>query len=294
MFHTVIIPTRRRAAIVADTVKMLEQQCVLPSEVILSGSEASDLPTVHSHCFPVRTILGPAGSSAQRNSAIDAVNGASACVTFLDDDVELAPNYLEQVQHVFAAQPELLAFDGTIIADGRKLGGMPRSQAQALLQSHCEEDGPLILPPVGGSLAGGDLNVRTVVLEKVRFDERLVAYGYLEDADFSLRISQLGTIGRCNRCMLVHLAVSMGRVSGFRFGISQIVNPYYLYKKGLIGSLPRVAGHFWTRALSANFMGCFSRNEQRLFDRRGRLLGNIVGLAELLRGSGPEVINNYR
>jgi hypothetical protein len=85
---------------------------------------------------------------------------------------------------------------------------------------------------------------------------------------------------RTNLFAGVHLGVKSGRTSGKRLGYSQVVNPLYLARKGTFPWAPAV--RLVIRNLLANTIR--SMAPEPYVDRRGRLLGNLVGLRELLSG----------
>ena len=77
----------------------------------------------------------PQGSSVQRNAAIPFADTPYAL--FLDDDVELGPGYIEQMEQVFARDPSIAAASGKIVADGAKDGkGIDRQIAIHAILSH--------------------------------------------------------------------------------------------------------------------------------------------------------------
>jgi hypothetical protein len=118
-------------------------------------------------------------------------------------------------------------------------------------------------------------------IHDLRFDERLVLYGWLEDKDFAAAIARRG--GRLVKCAAargVHMGVKDGRVSGDKVGYSQIVNPIYMWRKGTM-SASQMANHLF-RNLASNI--ALSARPEPFIDRRGRLRGNLLGLADVLRG----------
>ena len=69
----------------------------------------------------------------------------------------------------------------------------------------------------------------------VEFDEALPLYGWLEDVDFSRRMAPYGKIISWPNCRGVHMAVKRGRTSGVKLGYSQVMNPFYLWRKRTMG-----------------------------------------------------------
>ena len=122
---------------------------------------------------------------------------------------------------------------------------------------------------------------------KLLFVERLVLFGWLEDIDFTSQLRRFGRVIGLSTLHGVHLGLKIGRVSGERFGYSQIINPIYLIRKGSVPAsfaLPLMG-----RNLAANLVR--SLWPEPYIDRRGRLRGNLIALAHLLKGRiEPEYI----
>jgi hypothetical protein len=123
---------------------------------------------------------------------------------------------------------------------------------------------------------------RLASIGDLRFDERLVLYGWLEDRDFAAALARQGggRLVKSADAIGVHMGVKGGRMAGERFGYSQIVNPLYMLRKGTM-TLSQVADHLF-RNMSSN-LGRSLRPEP-FIDRRGRLRGNLLGIADILRG----------
>src|SRR5262249_13081983 len=152
------------------------KQTAMPSAIILSLSdEGSVLPETRT--LPrVRCLYGPCGSSAQRNSAIPAA--ATPFVLFLDDDVELAPDYIEQMERAFTYDPAIAAASGKIVADGAHSGkGISRDEAVRSLQEFRGDRSVTGIPI--REFYGCNMFVRGRILAREKFDEHLPLYGWL-------------------------------------------------------------------------------------------------------------------
>ena len=176
-------------------------------------------------------------------------------------------------------------FSGTLLADGTARGPVDRAIAKRLVVERV----PGTTVVEGGRCGYGcNMNVLAHVATSVRLDERLPLYGWLEDKDFVYRCSSYGKIACFDGCILVHLGVASGRMSGQKLGFSQIVNPYYLWRKGSIPSLRQVLA-FWARAVLGNLHGFILREAD--IDRLGRLHGNLLGLRNVAIGKAwPELV----
>jgi len=122
---------------------------------------------------------------------------------------------------------------------------------------------------------------RLSAIGDLKFDERLVLYGWLEDRDFGAALAKRGgRLIKCARACGVHMGVKSGRVAGDRLGYSQIVNPLYMMRKGTM-TVGQVVSHIF-RNITSNVTRAV--RPEPYIDRKGRLRGNFRGLADVLRG----------
>jgi Glycosyl transferase family 2 len=276
--HAVIIASTRRPHVLEATLRTIAAQSVQADDIIVSLAERGDAPE---HLPPgVRVVLGPRGLTRQRNAALDALADDVDLVTFFDDDAEPGLDYLEQAQRFADKHNEVVLFDGLVVADGAVAGQIDRERARLLLAGHERSDDVRSEPATYGC----NMTVRAEVARQVLFDERLPLYGWLEDRDFAVRCGRLGGVAQYEGCVAVHLGTSSGRVSGSRMGFSQVVNPHYLRRKGVLRG-PQLLT-FWLVALLGNTQGLLRRDPT--IDRVGRLRGNLIGFAAVVRGIGPE------
>jgi GT2 family glycosyltransferase len=136
------------------------------------------------------------------------------------------------------------------------------------------------IAPTGGPY-GCNMAFRCSSIAGLRFDERLVLYGWQEDRDFGGQIwNRGGRVVRINTAVGVHMGVKRGRVSGRKFGYSQVINPLYLVQKK---TMPlRDALRHVLRNVSSNLVRSFV--PEPWVDRRGRLRGNWIGVCDFVRG----------
>jgi hypothetical protein len=121
----------------------------------------------------------------------------------------------------------------------------------------------------------------------IAFDERLPLYAWHEDSDFRAQVERRGLFVRAEALWGVHLGHKPGRVRGVALGYSQIANAVYLARKRTVPArfLAKTAG----RNVLVNAIRSF--RPEPFVDRRGRLLGNLTAMADLVRGRiAPERI----
>lgn len=279
MKTTVVICSVNRPMILHETVLGLMKQTARPESILLSLCDESSVLSETKALPGVRCILGPKGLTSQRNAAIPHV--PTPYTLFLDDDVELASDYVEQMEQVFADDPAISAALGTVVVDGARGGqGIERDFAiQAVRLSIGMRACPVAKI---NDFYGCNMFVRSGVLRAEKFDERLPLYGWLEDRDFLWRCMKHGKIVRNQSALLAHLGTRTGRTSDVKYGYSKIANPWYLWKKSVIPSLPEVVLRYWLKTTFANTVRAVFQRPPRSADYRKRLAGNLMAYRDLL------------
>lgn len=230
-------------------------------------------------------IFGEAGLTKQRNRGLTRVQDSFDVVVFFDDDFAPAADWLELCARIFESEPGIVGVTGAVLRDGAQSEQLSWEDAERVL----DEARPA--PPAHALIERTDLygcNMAyrlSAVAGRERFDERLILYGWLEDADFSRAMARRGRLVEYKSMAGVHLGLKGGRVSGRKYGYSQVANAWYLYGKRSM-SLEEAWRHTF-KALAANGLRQF-RSEPYI-DRRGRFVGNLIGLCHLAsRNCRPE------
>lgn len=255
-------------------------------EAIVSVPDESSLPADRPANWTV--VTGTRGLAAQRNAGIDALgtnplgqDGTSAdIVFFFDDDAVVRSDYVANALAFFDAHPEVAGITGRVLLDGATTGEIPTETADAAIAES-------YLHPLTGSwtptreLYGCNFAYRMSAAPELRFDGRLPLYSWLEDHDFARRLRPFGVLAEVEDCVIVHrAAASGGRQSHTRLGYSQFMNPVYLCRKG---SFPLwLAAREIFRPTAKNVLYSIAGAESTW--RRERLRGNLLALADVLRG----------
>lgn len=283
----VIIPTLGRSGQVARLLGYLGSQTRPPDEVIVSAPDASHVDLPESCPFQVSLVFGSKGLAAQRNRALAPSLGRFDIVTFFDDDFVPSAQYLEQLEKAFAENDEWAVVMGTVVRDGAKNAGLTWEEAEAaLLEVKGKKNhGPSVVDHVGAY--GCNMSLRSSLVGDLRFDERLVLYGWQEDIDFTSQMRAKGRVVCVTSITGVHLGIKTGRVSGERFGYSQVANAIYLVRKGSVPA--SFAIPLMLRNIAANLAK--SLRPEPYVDRRGRLRGNMLAILHVAMGRiEPEYI----
>ena len=277
----VVVASRGRPRELAELLDSLCAQSQTPEQVVFSVTADADLPAGGSRS-PIDIVHGPAGSCIQRNRGLDAVRAGIDLIAFFDDDYLPRRDVVERCARLFADHPSVVAANGHLIADGINGPGIPFDEAKMLVEADFEHtaSGDGLRP--AEALYGCNMVFRACAVGDLRFDERLPLNGWQEDIDFSARVGRRGELVHSRAFAGVHRGVKGARVSGRRFGYSQIANPAYLARKGTMR--PAYAMKIASRNVLANVLKSFA--PEPWVDRRGRLIGNLLGLAALARGRG--------
>ena len=276
----VCVATTGRPQILTETLRDVSAQTRRADRVLICPAKADDVDrtALDSLARPVEIVSGGIGLPAQRNTLLRAANDADI-ILFIDDDFLLAPTYISEMIDLFAAMPRCVVATGRVLADGATGPGYSVEAGRAIIAG--DRGVAHDVAPVFNAY-GCNMSLRWSALRTTKcwFDEELPLYAWAEDVDFSRQAAAYGDVLRSTAMTGVHLAAKSGKVSGVRFGYSQIANQVYLARKGTI---PKTAGlRKALENLAANAAGSLRDND--LIDRRGRLAGNARGLLDVLIG----------
>jgi GT2 family glycosyltransferase len=270
----IIIPSIGRSMILGETLQRISAQTVPPDKVLAVVTAEADLPQdVPDY---VQVVYSGKGLTKQRNVGMALCKNECDYLLFMDDDTFLHPRYVENMVRLFDQHEQIAGLTGTLI----KNGDVSIAEADERLREHVLSDDETLIRRRG--LYGCNFGVRSSLLAELTFDERLVLYGWLEDADFSYNLSKLGDLYASKTMQCVHLMYpSGGRANHVRFGYSQVMNPYYLCRKNNRSQWDMMKGH-WFKGVPANLLGVLTGPERS--KRVGRLKGNLIAFKNIISG----------
>ena len=206
------------------------------------------------------------GLTKQRNFGIKKSNSSSEILCFLDDDTILTPTYFEELLNTYVKYPEALGvggyitneiewrfagadykpsvnefyFDGWQRKDGsrfvlRKKLGLDSDVPPGFAPSFSHGRSIGFLPPSGKiyetqQLMGGVSSFRKSVFEKLKFSTYFEGYGLYEDADFTLRVSDIGKLYVNTNAKLAHYHAKSGRPNKYSYGKMVVRNGFYVWR----------------------------------------------------------------
>lgn len=280
----VIIATKGRPTELSRLLNLLVSQTAPADMIVVSACGPDDLAAETGLPSNVKVLFGSPGLPAQRNRALSLVRDEYDIAIFFDDDFIPSRFWLENIRRLLVAHPDIAGVTGKVLKDGVKTGGIEWSEGQIIVDAmdaagnrsdpaeyEIREDQPAY---------GCNMAFRLKAIENILFDQRLPLYGWLEDRDFSFRAASNGRAVWSDAIWGVHLGSRGVRISGLRFGYSQVVNPWYLMTKGTM--TPAHVCRNILRAFAANITGSILPDPY--IDRAGRLKGNITGVSDIVRG----------
>lgn len=229
---SVVIPTKNRPSDLRAAVASLLRQTRLPLELLIvdqsAGNESrkaveqafAEAPTDAASGVALVYIHDPAipGGAVARNRAMDDARGD--VWLFLDDDVVLEPDFIEEICRVYESEPDVTGVSGIVAnyVPGRGIArawnavfvrGPFHDPRQPIYQSadSMRDSGPVRVD----RFSGGLMSFRAAAVRTHRFDPNLRGVSDGEDVDFCLRLGPAATLLLAPRARLVHNASSIGR-----------------------------------------------------------------------------------
>jgi hypothetical protein len=283
-----IQPCSRIAVVIASTGRPRElgrwadhvkRQTLPPTQLVYAVANLTDLP----EDVPdnVTVIDSHPGLPIQRNAALEAVMQACDIIAYFDDDFVPSSFCVEGIDTLFRLYPDVVAANGTLLADGINSPGISYEEASELVARHdtLSRARPVVVHELGG-LYGCNMVYRVNAIGEERFDEELPLYAWQEDIDFAARVGRRGRIVKTNAFHGVHRGVKGARLAGVRLGYSQVVNPIYLTRKGTLPA--RDAAKLIVKNILMNHAK--SIFPEPWIDRLGRCKGNWLAIVDVLLG----------
>jgi GT2 family glycosyltransferase len=239
MRFSVVIPTIDRVENLRATLASVAAADPPAAEtIVVDGSPERSAEEVANE-FAARYVHTAPGLTAQRNRGAEAAAGD--VVVFLDDDVEVASDFLGRLDEVYEDTGIIGATGRVIEPESRRLGG-PRSRLRKLLPGGGREGTftrygyPRYLRHPDRAtdvefMQGCLMTARRDAVVAVGFDEALPGYALGEDEDFSYRLSRLGRIRYSPDVVVRHNKLGFHSQDTRDFGRTVVRNRAYLFRK---------------------------------------------------------------
>lgn len=216
---SVIIPTKNRTEDLNCTLEGLLQQTRRPDEIVIVDQSSMPSSELMKFPIPVVYIYAPevSGAAVARNVAMDQATGD--IWLFLDDDVILEPQYVEEI--LAAYSPKIAGVSGIIT--NYSVPPLSRRLFEAIFVRgafhddrqrvywYAEQlrfDGPQRVRQFGC----GVMSFRAEVIRHLRFDPALIGGSLAEDIDFCARLPRGSRLVIAPNARLIHKRSETGRV----------------------------------------------------------------------------------
>jgi glycosyltransferase involved in cell wall biosynthesis len=256
--YTVVIPTKDRHEVLPASIQSLLAQTDPPQRIVVV--DASDDPIrldVETGEVELVLLRHEPSTSGQRNFGVAHVE--TPLVLFLDDDVELPPDYVETLKRRWAERGGLEALGAATGTPARPapMGGPLAQIYRRVFQLHIQERGvphntlrlsqkvrfrldppEPVLIPVNSTMAS---LYRTDLARKHPFDEHFSGYALGEDHDMSFRVAREAPILHVPEVAYVHAWSEGSRGSARRWYYRGRCDTYFRLKRLAPGPVPAAA-----------------------------------------------------
>jgi GT2 family glycosyltransferase len=245
---SLVMCTRNRSAILLRFSISLSNQLRQVDEYIIIDS--SDISIDNTDDFVKIKLLFPnliykhtsPGLTYQRNQGVTMVTGD--VVFFFDDDIVLEKEYIKNIISIFERNSQYAGGMGQIPVNPTSYKGKIKNEINKFFMlPNKKSDGKFYASgfakmPHGGQkflevevLSGGIAAYKTDILRKYKFDEYFSGYGFMEDAEYSRRISKKHKLFYNPQAICYHQHASGGRGDSYQLGMMVMKNYIYINKK---------------------------------------------------------------
>jgi glycosyltransferase involved in cell wall biosynthesis len=278
----------------------LTKQSCLPNQVLIVGEgEENVRVAAESPQLEAQFMHLPGSSiSEARNAGTGAVRPDIQLIAFMDDDIVLEPEALEAMLKFWQAAPADLGGASCNHMNHPEVfaAGLKSSKLVSWLGLYNSQKGAVLKSGIHTMIGVAEKTIyvswlptyavvyRRSVLAEFAFDEWFKGYSYLEDLDFSYRVSRKYKLAVVAESRFDHYPSRIGRPDPYKFGRKEVMNRLHFVRKHSELSLLRGCMALSIRVLLSIFLG-LTMFEGDYFKRAW---GNIVGLASVVRqGTEP-------
>ena len=296
-----VVPTKDRPEDLRVLLNSVKRQTLKPTQLIVVDGSNPDIRFVVDE-FPELNIdyvrVFPPSLSEQRNVGMQHLRGDITLAGYLDDDIELESNAIEEMLAFWERSPADLGGAAFNITNTPKPNAV-KVMFRQWLGLDCIQPGKVL--PSGFTstldwqqsdikpdwLCGGATVWRREIVNQYSFDEWFQGTGYLEDLDFSFNVRGKYRLALVERARIFNHSPPVRADSQYLLGEWQIINRMYLVRKY------RARGLSVPRAWLASIVLLVMHLAQALirFDRAcwDRARGNTVGIWLELLGKKQQI-----
>lgn len=287
-----VVPTKDRRADLEKLLHSLARQTVAPDQVVIV--DASDPPirdlVARFPGIPLTYVREfPPSLARQRNAGMAALADDITIAGYLDDDIELAEDATECMRKFWASASSSVGGAAFTIAN-QPLRHPVMGRLSDIFLINGPQIGAVLDSGFSTSIVPQPKNVRTQwlyggatlwrrgVIAANSYDEWYIGHGYLEDLDYSYRVSRTHELWLVADAKLWHYPHPIKTERNVDLGRQQVVNRIYFVRK---------MGAFKARLVAWGLFGQAVRNvleSVKWRDRAGvlRVWGNFLGVRDVV------------
>jgi GT2 family glycosyltransferase len=242
-----IIPTIGRLKVLINTINSINQQTIIPNELIIIDQNESDTIKkliVNNKLYDKLNIKyihnkNITGLAQARNVGVKNVSSDIDIVLFLDDDVILEKMFIEEILKVYEIDDNINGVGGVITNYSKSLYQILHQRIfnreifydtrQIVYSKYLKIENYLETRIIGGGL----MSFRKEIFNRYLFDEHYIGYSLGEDVDFSWRVSQEYKLVINPKARLEHIRSKTGRYDLFEQYKSRVACSMYLFNKNI-------------------------------------------------------------
>lgn len=289
--YSIVIATKGRSSLLADTVADLARQSAPPAAVLVVDSTAEPsgdpFPQIDGPFATHYTAIDDASAARQRNSGARQVDTPLIC--FLDDDVRLPPDLFQQLLQTWETDRSAIGVNARINGlahppPGRLLHAYYRWQAGYAHPTYGTRlFGPAINcvptydePDQSGLIPGQFLNSTCMLIDRAAFTAEgfpdFHGYSWGEDVHLSSRLARHGPVYFHKTACYDHLSPTTREKSDLkRLGTMQMTNQFRIatecMEQPAAWTLRRLRWHLWFVSI---FLLRSGRSDWREFLKGGK------------------------
>jgi GT2 family glycosyltransferase len=299
-----IIPTRNRPELLIKLLNTIKLQRVTPDQVIIvDGSDKPIKPQIEPFFFEGLTYVhvSPPSLTTQRNQGIGLLHPSITLAGYLDDDIELKSDAIEEMLTFWENSPNDIAGAAFNIINNPKRNNLTKAftrffkitgkiPGKVLPSGFCTAEVPLTKDIESEWLCGGATIWRRYILEDYKYDEWYKGWAHYEDAEFSYRVSKKYRMIVLHKATVDHNPPPYNKSKNKILGKMAIINRYYFVKKNPELSIPL----FYWATIGEMLLNILSSMTVRDTAGFNRALGNIEGLVDIILGKIQQIDENFR
>ena len=287
-----VVPTMNRPFEIRRMLQSVARQSALPAQIVIVDGSTTPIDDVIGEfpTLPLKYVrVYPPSLSKQRNAGIAVLSPEITLAGYLDDDLVLEDGCVEAMLSFWETAsddiggaafnivtdrlPRGIFVKSIFYVDGFRRGAVLRSGYQSMI-------GPVRKNTEVDWLFGGATVWRREVTRAFDYDEWFKGTGYLEDVDFSYRVSRKYRLFVLADARVKHLTPPVRKSRDYLMGKWQAINRMYFVRKHPEFSRPL---YYWATCglVVANIAEGIVTFNRGLFLRA---VGNVVGLAKVSAG----------